>query len=39
MIQYSPFGKMGGGAPMRDEEGHILASRVGYFNDTVKPLD
>jgi len=29
---YNPWGRQGGGAPMRDETGHIIASRVGYFS-------
>jgi len=32
MATYNPFGRQGGGAPMRDPEGHIIASRAGYFN-------
>jgi hypothetical protein len=28
---YNPWGKQGAGAPMRDDEGHIVASRLGYF--------
>ena len=27
-----PFGKMGGGAPLRDPEGHILAERGNVFD-------
>lgn len=34
MATYNPFGRMGGGAPMRDETGHIIASRVGYFSES-----
>jgi hypothetical protein len=33
MAMYNPFGRMGGGAPMRDETGHIIASRMGFFNE------
>lgn len=30
---YFPFGKQGGGAPRRDEQGNIMTMRAGYFND------
>ncbi len=33
MAMYNPFGRMGGGAPMRDETGHIIATRMGFFNE------
>lgn len=32
MQSYNPFGRMGAGAPMRDEFGHIIAEFNGYFN-------
>ena len=32
MRSYSPYGRQGAGAPLRDETGHIIATRVGYFN-------
>ena len=31
-ITYDPFGKMGGGAPLRDSSGHILAERGNIFD-------
>ena len=33
MQSYNPFGWMGAGAPMRDDFGHIIAERPGYFNE------
>jgi hypothetical protein len=38
MISYNPYGRAGGGAPIRDEYGHIVATRVGYFSITSKSL-
>ena len=32
MKNYNPFGKQGGGAPIRDQMGHIVAERPGFFN-------
>jgi hypothetical protein len=30
MLTYNPFGKMGAGAPIRDEFGHIVSTRIGF---------
>lgn len=30
---YFPFGRQGGGAPLRDENGNIQTMRAGYFTD------
>ena len=29
---YNPWGRQGCGAPIRDEQGHIVAARAGFFN-------
>ena len=32
MMTYNPFGRMGAGAPLRDEGGNINASRYNHFS-------
>ena len=39
MMTYNPFGRMGAGAPLRDEVGNINASRYNQFNVTGGVVD
>ena len=39
MMTYNPFGRMGAGAPLRDEVGNINASRYNQFNVTAGGVD
>lgn len=32
MKSYNPFGREGAGAPLRDENGRIIAERLGFFS-------